>query len=119
MRLEGHRLAVSTPARRATPVPVRAVAAPTHVPSRSHPHGSADREAAADSPRSDRGLTRSDHDVTWVSNKVAAILRGCFPTGVTESQWQGSVEETAERHLQALKLWYPMAEGGNSGRNCG
>ena len=47
------------------------------------------------------------------SNKVAAILRGCFPTGVTESQWQGSVEETAERHLQALKLWYPMAEGGN------
>ena len=48
------------------------------------------------------------------TNKMAVILGGCFPSGVTETEWQGSVEEIAEKHLQTLKLWYPLAEGGNT-----
>ena len=32
---------------------------------------------------------------------------------MTENEWQGSAEEIAEKHLQTLTLWYPLADRGN------
>ena len=75
--------------------------------------GAAGFVAGAAWPGQGLGQSQAEKETSGDTNKMAVILGGCFPSGVTETEWQGSVEEIAEKHLQTLKLWYPLAEGGN------
>jgi hypothetical protein len=75
--------------------------------------GAAGFVAGAAWPGQGLGQSQAEKETSGDTNKMAAILRGCFPSGVTETEWQGSAEEIAEKHLQTLTLWYPLADRGN------
>ena len=46
---------------------------------------------------------------------LSAVLRGSFKQGhPKESEWHGSAEEMAEKHVAFLKTWFIVAKGGNT-----